>query len=159
MAILTQFERLFQYDNWANREVLRSLQGMPEPSARAVKLLAHILSAERLWWERMQARPQTHPVWPQFTLAQCGTEIAELSGMWKQYLAPMGEPDLALPVNYKNTKAETFTSQRQDILMHVVMHSAYHRGQIAAEVRAAGFTPAYTDFIHAVRQGWVKNAQ
>ena len=32
--------------------------------------------------------------------------------------------------------------------MHVIMHSAYHRGQIAADVRAAGLTPAYTDFIH-----------
>jgi uncharacterized damage-inducible protein DinB len=38
-----------------------------------------------------------------------------------------------------------------DILMHVVMHSAYHRGQIALEVRCAGQTPAYTDFIHAIR--------
>jgi uncharacterized damage-inducible protein DinB len=37
--------------------------------------------------------------------------------------------------------------------MHVIMHSAYHRGQIAAEVRAAGLTPAYTDFIQSVRQG------
>jgi DinB family len=35
--------------------------------------------------------------------------------------------------------------------MHVVMHGTYHRGQIAAEVRAAGGAPEYTDFIHAVR--------
>ena len=41
----------------------------------------------------------------------------------------------------------------RDILTHVTMHSAYHRGQIAADVRVAGFTPAYTDFIHAVRTG------
>jgi uncharacterized damage-inducible protein DinB len=32
-----------------------------------------------------------------------------------------------------------------------VLSSAYHRGQIAADLRTAGFTPAYTDFIHAVR--------
>jgi uncharacterized damage-inducible protein DinB len=35
------------------------------------------------------------------------------------------------------------------------MHSAYHRGQIAADMRAAGFEPVYTDFIHAVRQGYI----
>ena len=40
--------------------------------------------------------------------------------------------------------------------MHVLMHSAYHRGQIAADMRAAGLTPAYTDFIHSVRQGFVE---
>jgi uncharacterized damage-inducible protein DinB len=36
------------------------------------------------------------------------------------------------------------------------MHSSYHRGQIAADMRAAGVTPAFTDFIHAVRQGFVE---
>jgi uncharacterized damage-inducible protein DinB len=36
------------------------------------------------------------------------------------------------------------------------MHSAYHRGQIASQMRASGKTPAYTDFIHGVRQGLVK---
>ncbi|HEY6147556.1 MAG TPA: DinB family protein [Thermoanaerobaculia bacterium] len=39
--------------------------------------------------------------------------------------------------------------------MHVVIHGGYHRGQIAAELRAAGFTPAYTDYIEAVRRGRV----
>ena len=39
----------------------------------------------------------------------------------------------------------------EDVLLHVVMHSVYHRGQIATEVRAAGHTPAYTDYIQAVR--------
>jgi uncharacterized damage-inducible protein DinB len=29
----------------------------------------------------------------------------------------------------------------------------YHRGQIAADMRASGVEPVYTDFIHAVRQG------
>lgn len=59
-------------------------------------------------------------------------------------------------LTYKNTKGESWTNQTEDILMHVIVHSAYHRGQIAADVRAAGFTPAYTDFIHAVRQGLVE---
>lgn len=38
------------------------------------------------------------------------------------------------------------------------MHSTYHRGQIAAAMRKAGATPAYTDFIHAVRQGFVESS-
>ena len=42
------------------------------------------------------------------------------------------------------------------MLTHVVMHSAYHRGQIASHMRESGLTPAYTDFIHGIRQGLVK---
>jgi uncharacterized damage-inducible protein DinB len=41
------------------------------------------------------------------------------------------------------------------MLTHVLFHSAYHRGQIALQMRASGMEPAYTDFIHAVRQGFV----
>jgi len=36
------------------------------------------------------------------------------------------------------------------------MHSTYHRGQIASAVREAGGAPAYTDYIHAVRQGLIE---
>ncbi len=119
-------------------------------------LLAHITSAERLWLERLLVQKQTLAVWPQFTLEQCKLEIDQLPGLWRSYLTSLGEEGLSGSVAYLNTKGERFTSRKQDILMHVVMHSAYHRGQIAADMRAAGFTPAYTDFIHAVRQGFVK---
>ena len=77
-------------------------------------------------------------------------------GLWKNYLTALGEAGLARSLTYKNTKGESFSSQKQDILLHVVMHSAYHRGQIAADMRAAGFSPPYTDFIHAVRQGFLE---
>jgi uncharacterized damage-inducible protein DinB len=156
MSMLEHIGRLFSYDDWANREVLNSLQAINAPPQRSVKLLAHILSAERLWLERLLAEKQTLPVWPIFTLEDCKSEIERLQGLWKSYLNSLGEAGLSESCIYKNTKGEAFTSHKQDILLHVVMHSAYHRGQIAADIRSAGFTPAYTDFIHAVRQGFVE---
>ncbi|HEV8046627.1 MAG TPA: DinB family protein [Terriglobales bacterium] len=155
MEMLEHITRLFSYDDWANREVLKSLQTASEPPARSVGLLAHIVSAERLWLERLLMQKQTSPVWPTFTLDRCQSEIGELAGLWMNYLSSLGEAGLTDPIDYKNTKGEKFTSQKQDVLLHVVMHSAYHRGQIAADMRAAGFSPAYTDFIHAVRQGFL----
>jgi uncharacterized damage-inducible protein DinB len=156
VSMLEHIATLFSYDEWANREVLSSLEALNAAPVRSVQLLAHILSTERLWLERLLAEKQTHPVWPLFTLKDCKSEIDQLPGLWKSYLASLGEADLTDSRTYKNTKGETFTSRKQDILLHVVMHSAYHRGQIAADMRAAGFTPAYTDFIHGVRQGFVE---
>lgn len=156
MTMLEHIRNLFSYDDWANREVLDSLQALNAPPERSVKLLAHILSAERLWLERLLVQKQTAPVWPLSTLAQCKLEVDQLPGLWKNYLTALGEAGLARSLTYKNTKGESFSSQKQDILLHVVMHSAYHRGQIAADMRAAGFTPPYTDFIHAVRQGFLE---
>ena len=154
--MLEHIRRLLTYDEWANREVLTALQKSEAPPPRSVKLLAHIVAAERLWLERLRSQRQTYPVWPDFTMAQCRMEVEQLSQLWKQYLASLNEDGLSHSLTYKNTKGESFTSQKQDILMHVVLHSAYHRGQIAADMRAAGFNPAYTDFIHSVRQGFVE---
>jgi uncharacterized damage-inducible protein DinB len=156
MTMLEHISSLFSYDDWANREVLASLLALDVPPARSIHLLAHIVSAERLWLERLLVQKQTLAVWPQFTLEQCKLEVGELPGLWKSYLTALGEEGLSGSVTYQNTKGESFTSRKQDILMHIVMHSAYHRGQIAADMRVAGFTPAYTDFIHGVRQGFVK---
>jgi uncharacterized damage-inducible protein DinB len=155
VTMLEHITSLFSYDDWANREVLRSLQSLNSAPERSVKLLAHIVSAERLWLERLLDQKQTWPVWPLFTLEQCKSDLAQLSALWKNYLTSLGEAGLYQSLTYNNTKGESFSSQKRDILLHVVMHAAYHRGQIAADMRAAGFTPAYTDFIHAVRQGFV----
>jgi uncharacterized damage-inducible protein DinB len=156
VTMLEHLGNLFSYDDWANREVLGSLRALNAPPERSVKLLAHVVSAERLWLERLLDQKQTLPVWPLFTLAQCKLQVDQFPMLWKNYLTALGEAGLARSLTYKNTKGESFSSQKQDILLHVVMHSAYHRGQIATDMRAAGFTPPYTDFIHAVRQGLVE---
>jgi uncharacterized damage-inducible protein DinB len=156
MNLIEHFTRLFAYDGWANQEALAALRAAPAPVPRALKLLAHIVAAERLWMERLQLTPQTLPVWPEFTIEESEKQTAELLGLWKNYLAGRSEADLAQTVSYQNSRGETWSSRKDDILMHLITHSAYHRGQAATAVRAAGFTPAYTDFIHSIRQGFVK---
>jgi uncharacterized damage-inducible protein DinB len=154
MNMTEHLRRLFTYDDWANREVLAGFRAVGTPPERALELMAHIVSAERLWLQRLLQQPRTFPVWPQFTLKECETQAAEMPLLWKQYLDDLSDPGAVL--TYKNTLDEAWTNRIEDILMHVVMHSAYHRGQIASSMRAAGLTPAYTDFIHGIRQGFVE---
>jgi uncharacterized damage-inducible protein DinB len=154
--MLAHIQRLFHYDDWANREVVNALQGSSTPPPRSLKILAHIVSAERLWLERLRSEQQTYPVWPDFTIQQCQQEMEQLHDRWTALLASFAETDLERAVSYQNTKGETWRSQTLDVLMHVVLHSAYHRGQIATDMRAAGVSPAYTDFIHAIRQEFVE---
>jgi uncharacterized damage-inducible protein DinB len=156
MGMIEHIQRLFTYDDWANREVLEALEALETPPPRSVKFFGHIVSAERLWLERLREQKQTYAVWPDFTLAQCKLETKELPSLWKKYLASLDEEGLSHPLTYRNSKGESWTSRKQDILMHVIMHSAYHRGQIATDMRAAGFAPVLTDFIHGVRQGFVE---
>ena len=156
MDILDYLHRLFAYDDWANREVLAALRNAPNPAARSLKLIAHVLSAEGLWLARINQENPSLPVWPELTLAQCEAEANKLGVSWSSYLDDCEESGLSRQIKYVNSKGESWTGQIDDILLHVITHSAYHRGQIASDMRAAGLTPAYTDFIHAVRQDLVK---
>jgi uncharacterized damage-inducible protein DinB len=156
VELLEHLRRQFAYDAWANREVLAGLRVSARPATRPLELLAHILAAERLWLERIEKHPQSLPVWPDFTVDQCEAQIADLGRLWSIFLIQLSPAGLSEKVTYKNSKGEPWTSSVEDILTHVLLHSAYHRGQIASQVRASGEQPAYTDFIHAVRQGFVE---
>ena len=72
---------------------------------------------------------------------------------WRKELDRTSESGLSRRVSYVNSKGENWENGAGDILLHAVMHSVYHRGQIASDLRDAGFEPAYTDFIEAVRRG------
>ena len=150
---LGYLRKLYAYDYWANLEVARALGAAGKAPARSVRLMAHVVGAEWLWRSRILAASKTMAVWPQLTAEEVLRECEELKPAWETYLRELTPERLKENAAYTNSKGERFSSRLEDILMHVVMHSAYHRGQIAADMRAAGLEPVYTDFIHAVRQG------
>jgi uncharacterized damage-inducible protein DinB len=156
MELLEHFRRQFVYDAWANREVLTNLISNAASPARSLQLLAHILSAEGLWLERLRQQPQSLAVWPDLSFDQCQAQIDELDGLWRDYLSQLSPQRLSQKIAYQNSKGEPWSSTVEDVVTHVLLHSAYHRGQIASQTRAAGEAPAYTDFIHAVRQGLIE---
>ena len=156
MSFLEHLQRQFEYEFWANREELSVLSRLPDPPAKAVQLLAHIVAAQLLWLDRLQNNPQRTAVWPDFSLAECGAHLQTSEAEWRSYLAGLTDDELNARCSYRNSKGEPWESSVVDILNHVPLHSAHHRGQIAIETRRAGSQPAYTDYIHAVRSGYLK---
>ena len=158
LELLDYLRRQFAYEAWANGEALAAIKTSTSESAsgKPLQLMAHVLSAQRLWLERLTQKPQSQPVWPECSLDQCETQMAELCRLWSEYLSQLSSVSLVEKITYRNSKGEPWSGTVQDVLSHVVLHSAYHRGQIASLMRAGGDRPAYTDFIHAVRQGFVE---
>ncbi|HEY3295492.1 MAG TPA: DinB family protein [bacterium] len=155
MDLLHHFRKLFEYDEWANREVIEAIRvsGAP-PSPQVLKRLGHIVGAEAMWlarW-RQQASPK---VWPELSLAQCEQELSDIAKGWHDQLRMITPEQLDGKITYVNSKGEPWANLVSDVLTQLVMHSAYHRGQIASDMRAAGLEPAYTDYVHAVRQSLI----
>jgi uncharacterized damage-inducible protein DinB len=152
---LERYRRELDYDGWANGEVLRHLQRESSPPASCVRWLAHVLGAQALWLARLEGRESALGVWPTLTLDELETRMAEQRTRWIAYLERLSPADLARSVAYTNTKGQPWSSRVEDVLTHVVLHGAYHRGQVASALREANLSPPYTDYIHAVRQGHV----
>lgn len=155
MEVRDWLRRLLAWNTWANREAIASLRAAGSPPLRALRFMAHVSAAERLWLGRLRQDPAPVVVWPESTLEEGAAEAQAMADAWRGFLDGALGADLERTVAYRNSKGEPWTSTVGDILTHVVTHSAYHRGQVASELRAAGFTPAYTDLIHAVRQGFL----
>lgn len=154
--MLDYHRRMFRYEEWANREVVSGLQETRTPPGQAVALLAHIVSAQVLWLRRLQGKDTEVAIWPSWTLDQCVIESQPIIASWLDYLNSLSDADLDHEFQYHNSAGKLWTSTVGDTLTHVILHSVYHRAQIASAIRDEGFAPAYTDFIHATRSQQVE---
>ncbi|MEA1786600.1 DinB family protein [Arenibacter sp. GZD96] len=49
-------------------------------------------------------------------------------------------------IDYENLEGRLFTNTLQDMLFHIINHSTYHRGQIAADFRMNNIPPLVLDY-------------
>jgi len=153
MGSLQFFRQLLDYDHWANRAALESVKASAAAGDRAQEYFRHIIGAERIWLTRFTDpdHPNLTP-WPTLTLDECAAEAEDLHAGWLTLLDSMLPEGIASDLIYRNLKGVEFTTPIADVLTHLVMHSAYHRGQVAKAVRDAGGKPAATDYVVWVRQ-------
>jgi uncharacterized damage-inducible protein DinB len=150
---MNRFDQLFEYDHWANQRALESLATVSEGREVPKKLFAHILGAQRVWLSRFKTPdPPAAEPWPEMTIEGMRAALNELASEWRRLLERQTEQTLAGDLLYRTTKGKEFRTPVRDVLTHLVMHSAYHRGQVARAVREAGGQPAVTDYVVYVRQ-------
>ena len=143
---------LFDYDTAVNRDLLASLREQ-EVDERTRAVFAHVLAARKVWIERLRdgGRSET-PVWPTLDWDECEALIDDNDRAYRAFLGEMSEADLDRPTTYQNSRGAEFTNRRLDVLMHVLLHGSYHRGQVAQSVRRSGGEPVSTDYIFRPRE-------
>ena len=146
------FTALFDHVEWADQLVLGSLREAGTPPPKALEVYAHVLGAEHVWLSRINGVAPRFAVWPTLSIDEAERLAAANVESYATILAAMTAESLDAPITYRNSAGDQFTSTLEDILTHVALHGSYHRGQIAASLRAAGQTPNPTDYI-AFRRG------
>ena len=145
------FTKVFRHLEWADARVLQSLRSAQSVLKKDLDLYAHILGSEHVWLSRVNGTPPKLAVWPSLTLDECDRLGGDNAAAYQKLAADLTPETRQRPITYRNSAGEEFTSTLEDILTHVSMHGAYHRGQIAASLRTAGDTPIPTDYIAFVR--------
>ena len=152
-----EIQLLYAYNRWANSRLVVPSSTLPPdllrrdltPSDRSVwKTLQHILWGEWLWLGRWQERSP-----PGLSPLEC-TDLPTLRLRWAEiereqvdFLEHLNPADLERPLSYENPPGTGWTYPLAAMLQHVVNHSTYHRGQLAAMLRQLGTVPSPTDYL------------
>jgi uncharacterized damage-inducible protein DinB len=151
LTVDRQLNKLVEHLAWADQRVLESLRAMPHPDARALELYAHVLGTEHTWISRILERPARVKIWPELTIPEAAALSVENASALRMLLESLSAEQLQGKVVYTNSAGLTFESTVEDMLLQVVLHGCYHRGQVALLVRGAGGEPSPTDYIAFVR--------
>jgi uncharacterized damage-inducible protein DinB len=162
MMILKDLQELYSYNAWANEQVFQSIRGLDtevfeqdrKSSHGSIRgTVAHIASAEWIWLQRWKGISPRHML-SEDEFATSETAIAR----WKKidtdladFIRQLKQPDLERIFSYTTTEGKQFSNIVWQAMQHLVNHSSYHRGQVAALLRQTGRTPQSTDLIKYYR--------
>lgn len=151
--MIDQVKSTIAHMKWANERMVRALSASTPAPADAVRWLAHILAAERVWLARLNREDNAGiSLWPELDAAGCAALAEENASSFARLAGTLDDSALQQDVVYRNSTGTEFHTSTADILTHVSMHGAYHRGQINTALRNAGYEPINVDYITYVRE-------
>jgi uncharacterized damage-inducible protein DinB len=154
------------FNTWANRKLLEVI--LPLPAEKQVaeltssfpslyKTVLHMLDAESIWWQRLKLLEKLQVPSHQFTgsMQELADELINQSKRWEDWVSNASELSLDHVFQYQTFSHEQFKQPTWQMIMHVMNHSTYHRGQLITLLRQLGVEKLPpTDFIR-----WARNSK
>lgn len=158
-----------QFHRWANQRIVEatrqlSSEGLNEDHGTSFKsifgTLVHIYQADSAWFGRVFGNPdsQTTTYPPKPDIAGLTTDWFALLDRAVEWSAKLSEGDWNQIISYKDSRGNSHKTPLLPIVLHVVNHGSYHRGQVSSLLRQIGTTPPNTDLINFCRQAFAQKA-
>jgi uncharacterized damage-inducible protein DinB len=140
------FLKLYRYNEWANRRVLKGLEQQHVSIEKILSVFSHQLAANFLWLHRIKGLPAPDvELWKTYSPERLRQMVDDGSKQWLEFIETTDNFNRVL--KYKNYVGDYYENNVEHIMMHLVNHGSYHRGQVALLLRQNGFEPINTDFI------------
>lgn len=151
MQTVEHLRQLFRYNDWANRRILVALKSAVSP--RSLSILAHLLITEREYYERLFGKDSTgFDFWPSLSIDECGALARENAECFEKLLRRFEDEGLDITVKYRTSEGLPCENTFRELLTHVVIHSAIHRGNVILKLREDGVAPPATDYVIFLRE-------
>lgn len=115
-----------------------------ESSFRSIRdTAAHIYGADLIWYTRWMGQSPTSLLsYDSFSdVAAIRAAWADLERAVRPFINGLGEQGLSRVVEYKLMNGQPGASPFWQMLVHVVNHASYHRGQVTTLLRQVGAPP------------------
>jgi uncharacterized damage-inducible protein DinB len=148
---LAYLQTLLDYHYWARDIILDAVTELPrekflEPVESSFKSMrdtvAHIYAADLVWYKRWVGTSTSLIPYDQFPDAtSIRTAWKDLETEVRQFVGNLGEDGVNRLWDYKLLSGAPDTAPFWQMLVHVVNHASYHRGQVTTLMRQLGATP------------------
>ena len=149
---------LFGYKAWANSELFAGLAKLPEQHAEqlhtCIRTLNHIYVVDRLFRSRLAGeRSEFEATNTKATpsLDQLRQDVEATDAWYLSYVSSTSEQELSSVLDFTFTDGDAGRMSREEILLHVLTHGGYHRGNVGQVLKSISVVPPrdlYTKFLH-----------
>jgi uncharacterized damage-inducible protein DinB len=142
-------QSLFRYKAWANDELLTllgSIDAVANPTVlhSAIRVLNHAHVVDGIFKGHLLGVPHGYKATNTQdtpTLPALGAAVRELDAWYIGYVGSLVDASLHEQIRFRFTDGDAGLMTREEILLHVITHSGYHRGQAGQVMRSAGVAP------------------
>lgn len=150
--MIKHFNNLFEYDLWANKRIIDVITKDNVIDTKSELLFSHILNSQQIWYSRIMGNPKGQTPWDIIPYSEFTDILNIIHENWKTFLKEKDAKSLRKNIDYKNTSGDKYQNTLEEILIHIINHSTYHRAQISAHLKSSGKNPPITDYIAYARK-------
>lgn len=156
---MNTLQSLFAQKSWANNElfgVMATLAADPHPAEvhAAIRMLNHIHVVDRIFRAHLLGEPHGYAATNTDAtpgLGELEFQVAETDAWFEAYASGLSADALQQRIEFHFTDGDAGTMTREEMLLHVITHGAYHRGNVGQMLKAISVVPPrdlFTKFLH-----------
>lgn len=151
---------LFAQKSWADNELFNLLSTVASAQHAAavhsaIRTLNHIHVVDRIFRAHLLGEEHGYTATNTEATPELGElqfSVAETDAWFEQYASAVSAAQLSDSISFRFTDGDAGTMTREEMLLHVITHGAYHRGNVGQVLKSIAVAPPrdlYTRFLHA----------